>query len=69
MVISIFSKIAIITNFSLNPVSGEKFHVDSTKGSLLKSRLKFLDMVLKKMYRNTLPVVEVMSSFSDVAFM
>ena len=50
-----FSKIAIIINFSLNPVSGEnQFHVDSTKESVLKSRLKILGMALKKLYRNTL---------------
>ena len=35
-----FSKIATLTNFRLNPVSGRKFHVDLTKESLLKSHLQ-----------------------------
>ena len=50
-----FSKITIITNFSLNPVSGENFTKENlTKESLLKSRLKIVGMALKKLYRNTL---------------
>ena len=49
-----FSKITIITNFSLNQVSGVKFYVDSTKESLLNSPLKILGMALKQLYQNIL---------------
>ena len=44
-----FSKIAIMTKFSLNPIGGKNF-----KKSLLKSCLKILGMALKKLYRNRL---------------
>ena len=48
-----FSKITIITNFSLNPVSGENArHFD--EGKSLKSRLKIIGMAIKKLSRNSL---------------
>ena len=51
-----FSKLLIITNFSLCPASGEKFHVDPMEESLLKYRLKMFGVALKKLYRITLNI-------------
>ena len=55
--IDFFSKITIIINFNPNGSKWCKFYVDSLKESLLKSRLKILDMALKKKVSKHLKVL------------